>query len=83
MLVGHLQEGELCLLDESLVKLWREQSTSLDKVKLSHLSDDSVSLFWSSLATVEVEVGRSSFSGIVRGCCKLSKKVLRKVVWLK
>lgn len=57
------------MLEESLVKLCREQSTSLEEVKLSQRSDDSVSLLWSSLATVdEVEVGRSSFRGIV-SCC--------------
>lgn len=68
----HLQEGELCLL-ESLVKLCREHSKSLADVTLSHLSDSSVSLLWSSLAAVDVEVGRSSFSGIVRYHCRYTQ----------
>ena len=63
------QEGVQCLLEQSLVKLSREQSTSLVDVMLSQRSndDDSASLPWSS--PLDVEVGRSSFRGILRYSC--------------
>ena len=58
------QEGVQCLLEQSLVKLSREQSRSLVDVMLSQRSDDdSASLPWSS--PLDVETGRSSFRGIL------------------
>lgn len=58
------QEGVQCLLEQSLVKLSREQSRSLVDVMLSQRSDDdSTSLPWSS--PLDVETGRSSFRGIL------------------
>lgn len=62
------QEGVQCLLEQSLVKLSREQSKSLVEVILSQRSDDdSTSLPWSS--PLDVEVGRSSFRGILGYSC--------------
>lgn len=61
-------EGVQCLLEESLVKLSREQSRSLADVTLSQRSnDDSASLPWSS--PLDVEVGRSSFRGMLGYSC--------------
>lgn len=65
---SHSQEGVQCLLEQSLVKLSREQSRSLVDVMLSQRSDaDSTSLPWSS--PLDVEAGRSSFRGILGYSC--------------
>lgn len=59
-----LHEGVQCLLDESLVKLSREDSKSLADVTLSQRPNvDSASLPWSS--PLDVEGGCSSFSGML------------------
>ena len=61
------QDGVLCLLEPSLVKLSREP---VDVMLSQRSDDDSTSLPWSS--PLDVEVGRSSFRGILGYSCNMT-----------
>ena len=62
-----LQEGELFLLEESLVKLSREQSVSLADVRLWQRPGEPSSRLDGSSALTEEGEEHSSFRGMVGG----------------